>query len=306
MRQGSSEQLHRCWQSRFCARLRAPPTGGNQQQSFKRSSARWRRLNPGGLISPEHAREMEMEGSATKDGIPAKLTQFESPGQLLLKNDWMRFSTKIPAVVREVCVEPETAVSAYDGVESRFLTVTANGKKQASIRRQPENPDARAVRIYPLLLFLRPFGPPFNRIRKERLRLVDGVHLINGRKCLLVDDGEKRLWLDPDRGYVAVAAESYRPDGKTTFRAEMEYVRHPQLSWVPTSFQVDVFDLSKQEPLRINLSHRASHVQIDVGPRLQQRDFTLVFDSGTDVFDQRDRMHYKIEPGGGKGASKPY
>jgi len=39
---------------------------------------------------------------------------------------------------------------------------------------------------------------------------------------------------------------------------------------------------------------------------VRQREIALVFDSGTDVFDQRDRTHYKVGPGGGKGASKPY
>jgi hypothetical protein len=262
--------------------------------------ARWHevvQLNPGAFIPAVDAKEMGLDSSAGKEGVPRAPFRFECPCELLLKDSWMRYSTKVAGQDNgRTTVQDWT--SAYDGLESRFLWRSSDGRKQGEITKLETNYDSNAARLMPQLVYFRPFAASFGTLRKDRLRITKPDVVLKGRHCVLLDDGRKRIWIDSARACVPLAIEEYTSKGKTSYRAEIEYTEHPQLYWAPTSYKIDVVNIQDQN--KINLYYAASNIVVSAGVSLEQRDFKLDFGPGSTVFDERGHKPYVIGANGNK------
>jgi hypothetical protein len=254
-------------------------------------------LNAGGALTPDQAKEMEMEGDAAVTGLPTRSLRFECPGELLLKNDWMRLSTKV-CEQSNGTPRPLGWVSANDGVQSRFVEVSEDGAKQGEVLTIEENHQSHSVRIMPFLLYLRPFSAPFNILKRERLALKDPNARLGARQCILLDDGDTRVWVDPARACIPLAIEEYLADGRKTWRTDIEYQSHPVLYWFPSRYSVQVFDPGQQG--KVKESHVADQITVEPRLPLEQRDFALTFAPGTTVYDEKTKERYQIGADGSR------
>jgi|SRR5580704_543409 hypothetical protein len=264
-------------------------------------AVRWREVaqfKTGGLVSPLDAEGLELEGNATRTGIPSRDLRVEFPGELLLKGTWMRLSTKNCAQGSRPENTIDDSITGYDGVESRSLVVDADGLRTGAIMTRAENMESHSARIMPLLLYFRAFSEPFNMLDKSAMRIKNADSVSKGRHCIVVSDGHKVVWVDPSRSCLPLVIEEYRPDGLRTLRAEVEYAEHDQLFWVPARYRVECYDIAK--PTKVGVCYEVSDIVVKAALPLAQSDFALVFSPGTEVYDGRDGMRYKVGADGGK------
>ena len=159
---------------------------------------RWKetaQFNPGALLSPTMARAEEMEGKALDTGIPLEVVRFDCPSELLIKGEWMRYSTKTCRIENDTIV-PQDWISTYDGRDSRFLIVTKQGQKEGDITKLRTSPDSSSIRFFPLLVLFRPFEP-YGILARDKLAIEQTTSILNGRSCLILYDGKNRLWVEP-------------------------------------------------------------------------------------------------------------
>jgi hypothetical protein len=249
----------------------------------------------GGIFTPAQAKEMELAGELSVTGIPSHPLKFDCPGELLLKSDWMRLTTKACENINGV-TRPMGFVSSNDGAESRFLETSDDGRKNGDILKVNHNHQFRSVRLFPLLLYLRPFSAPFNVLLRDHLVIKDQHALLNGHACVVVQDGQRRAWIDPSRACIALAIEEYLPDGRITFRADIDYLSHPTLFWFPASYMIRVFDVATRSIIAV--SYQVTHITIEPHLSLHQRDFALTFEPGTTVYDERKHAQYVVASDG--------
>lgn len=252
----------------------------------------------GGLVSAEDVRGLEVDGVEAQMGIPPHPMRSEFPSELLLKDSWMRYATKSCGEQRAGGYKFDDEIASYDGVESRQLVLGADESKDGFITAQSSNWESNAVRLLPLMLYLRPFSPPFNILVKEALRVQQGDVVVKGRHCVLVTDGHKRVWIDPGRACVPIRIEESTKKRPIFARAEVEYVEHDQLYWTPISYRVEVFDRAKQS--KVNAVYEANRIVVEANLSLGQRDFGLSFPAGTAVYDGRNGERYKVAADGSK------
>jgi hypothetical protein len=265
-------------------------------------SIHWREVvhfAKGGLIAPEQAQFLGIEGPAAKTGIPAREMRADFPSELLLKGSWMKYSTKDGGpgpTERQAILD---SMSAYDGVESRDLTSNAAERVlYGNILTRAENTASHEGRLLPLLLYLRPFAEPFHNLNKRKLRVKAADAIVNHAHCVVVSDGLTSVWLDTARGCVPVVIEAYRPNGDKDYHAEVEYAADDVLFWAPKRTRVELYNIP--HPTHIDVSYEASDIVIKSRLSLSQRDFALVFPLGTAVYDGPHGTRYRVGPNGSK------
>jgi hypothetical protein len=239
----------------------------------------------------------------------AKQSTWTSPCEMLLKGGSMRYVGKTFSIVGG---SPNVIdhVSSYDGNESRYLQGTK--PPLGRILEKKVNTDARTSALLPLMLYFRPLAEPYDTLKRKTLKLVDERKTIDGHECVTVDDGSLRVNLDCERDFVPVAyqfylekgaqaAESSRP-GFVLQDGSIEYYRKQDaLRWYPKASQVTFHNRGQEGvPDRI----RGDGVQTQIGAPLKDRDFALIFEPGTVVWDARTREEYRIRDDGSKEITK--
>jgi hypothetical protein len=218
---------------------------------------------------------------------------------LLLKDSWMKFSTKDCGSGSTAEEAISASRSAYDGVESRSLTSNAGkGLLYGFISTKGENEDSHQARLLPLFMYFRPFAEPFHILTKRTLRIKAADVVVNNRHCVVVSDGLTSAWLDPLRACVPLVIEQYRPSGRCSLRAEIQYAEDDVLYWVPKRYRVNVYNIV--HPNKLDVCYELSDIVIKPRVSLSQRDFALIFPLGTNVYDGRDGTRYRVGPDGTK------
>jgi len=199
-------------------------------------------------------------------------------------------------------------VSSYDGNESRFL-MGLKPPRGTILEEDEKGCDAAKVAgRLPLMLYLRPLAETYDTLRRKTLKLLDGRKTIDGHECVTVDDGRTRVYLDCGRDFIPIACQRYLQKG---FRAAessqtgfvlldggIEYYRKQDvLRWYPKAFQVTMHNKGQQG---VANRTRGDGVQAEIGARLKDSDFALVFEPGTIVWDARTREEYRIREDGSK------
>jgi hypothetical protein len=240
------------------------------------------RYEVGAILSKEQAQMMQMRGKVFEQGTPTVPTLFHYPGELRLQDDKMKFVTK---TLRIDCAAPFLSLvpysSSYDGRESRMLMNLQRG----SILRERRNTDVDTPHILPILLCYRPLNPTFAVLRKDAMKLSEGPVLINGHKCVRVDDGRIRVYLDCQCGLIPVAFQRFRKNGDMYLDGTIEYASHGTLSFVPKHFELKRYF----RPSHVAETFSADITETQIGVRLPDEEFGLKFGPGTQVFDQRTR-----------------
>jgi hypothetical protein len=211
------------------------------------------------------------------------------PCEMLLKRSSMRYVSKTFSQVDGMI----DYVSSYDGNESRHLM---GGKRpRGTIFSEKADTNVHLFTLTPFMLYFRPLAEPFATLKRKELKLLDGRKTIDGHKCVTIDDGHLRVDLDCERDFVPVAYQSYLKNGVRYLDGSLEYYRydkHDGLSWVPKAFQV----ASK----RMGVTARGDRVQAEIGVPLKDSDFSLIFEPGTIVWDERTREEYLLRTDGSK------
>jgi hypothetical protein len=224
---------------------------------------------------------------------PAGPNGFTSPCEMLFKGASMRYDSQILSFAGKD-VSLVERVSSFDGNESRYRV---GGKQpRGGINTEKDNSDAICAANLPLRLCFRPLAEPYNTLRRKTLKLLDERKTVDGHECVTVDDGHLRVYLDCDRDFVPVAFEGY-VRGNRYMNGSLEYYRKQDaMKWVPKAFQVSCY-LKAQG---VSERHRGERVQTEIGAPLKDRDFALIFEPGTVVWDARTREEYRILSDGSK------
>lgn len=99
---------------------------------------------------------------------------------------------------------------------------------------------ARDGRVLPLLLLYRPLDAALGDFRPPSLRVEDEMGTVAGRPCLILNDGEDKVWVDPEREFIPLR---YRMSQRGRLRQSIEirYNHSPEKGWTPSDWTNEVF-----------------------------------------------------------------
>ncbi len=234
--------------------------------------------------------------------------EFTNPCEMLLKGDSSRYVGKSFDHGGGGKWTVIDLVESYDGKESRFLLGVNPPRGHILEEEKKGTGGTKNTDVWPLMLYFRPLGEPYDTLRRTTLKLLDERKTIDGHECVTIDDGRTRVYLDCDRDFIPVAcqlrlqkgfhaAESSRPGFVLTEGSIQYYRKQDALRWYPRAFQVTKHNKGQQG---VSNRTRCESVQTEIGAVFKDSDFTLTFEPGTVVWDARTREMYRILSDGSK------
>lgn len=173
---------------------------------------------------------------------PKKCVLDAVPVEMLLSGKWMRLTR--PSVRRGVddAIRLDTYISAFDGESSRMLFRFEN-RLDGTIRDESRNTDAPSFPVKPITLFARAFDRSFGSVDWERCAIRSKPELVNERSCYVVELDHTLMWVDLDRNCVIVRWQEMRKNGAIVYQADLDYVSHETLGYVPSKWRILQMDL---------------------------------------------------------------
>jgi hypothetical protein len=227
--------------------------------------------------------------------ILAKPSEFTFACEMLLKGDSMRYVGKTFSHNVGGGGNVIDHFLSYDRNEHTYLQGAKSPLRR--ILGERASTDDHLFTLLPFRLYFRPFAGPYAPLKQKTLKLLDDRKTIDGHECVTVDDGHLRVYLDRDRDFVPVAFQAYGGNGVLRLDGNIEYYsKEDAMRWVPKAFQVTLHVKGQNEADRI----RGDDVQTDIGDLLKDSDFSVIFEPGMTVWDERTGQQYRIRQDGSK------
>jgi hypothetical protein len=164
------------------------------------------------------------------------------------------------------------------------------------------------VDLWPLTLVFRPLDKRFHMsagsLYGKKPVLTDREVTVDGRTCLVIEQGRKEYWVDPARSYLplrvvettrVVTPEKIDLGDVITFQIAIQYSEDKEAGWIPVAWKTEISSRTDTEMLFVQ-SARVTEWQVN--RPIPESTFQLAFPPGTFVFVQPMKEEYILRADG--------
>jgi hypothetical protein len=228
-------------------------------------------------------------------GVPNQPAALTASGELLLRDAWMRYSSKKVRITAEGGIAQSPYVSSFDGESSRNLLRDEDrpdAPGDGLIFGREKNRDGTCRSLFPLAVHLRPLDPAFRFANRFDWRVVDSRAMLQDTPAVHLRNGPHDVWVDPARDYSVLLWQTAGRDGGVSMSLDLTYRRDPVIGWVPERWAI--VQLDRDGSGRIAHSIKGTVTTHEIGLELKQNDFRLEFPAGSRVQDRPTGRRFRV------------
>lgn len=199
---------------------------------------------------------------------------------------------------------PETMIAVFDGKVAKVLSQRPRNDDVLHslgwIRKSREHPDVRNSYLAPALWHYRPLSPSLGGFHADQLKLVKTDALVDGRRCLLLEERKagkplvlRNYWVDPERDMSIVRL--VRTWGQVVdHQCDISYQKDPKDGWRPIRWKA----ISFGDEGKVLHSGEDAVTDCNLNVPIPASSFEIDFPPGTEVFDRVNKRRFLVTPDG--------
>lgn len=227
---------------------------------------------------------------------PKMVISVMADNRLVIDGNKVRLEYHNPLPQNSVFLK-HSQIEVFDGVRWRAHYPVGIGESPIPQGILLDEPPGVEVGMSPAVLTFRWPDPEFRLFRIDQFKPSGRVEAIDGVKCIAYEfplrDSIQRCWLDPASNFVVRQVESER-GGHITVRNSISYRNDPTAGWVPTGWRVEVLE-SDGSPTFVR---ECEVTRLVLNQPIDPNEFTIVFEPGTQVYDQKSKKQFYVLGGG--------
>jgi hypothetical protein len=196
---------------------------------------------------------------------------------------------------------PRSSIDLFDGKIRQIQHYDLeSGDSTLILRENKIHSGAYGAVMHPLATVYRPISIGIAGFEAKNLTLANENATVDNKLVLVVDYGNGKVWIDPNKDYLPVRY-TIEDKGVTYWRTEITYTRDDDHGWLPQSWTVEALDKSG----KIQISEIARVVQFSINKPIADFEFELKLSGGALVYDLINKSEYILRPDGTRSELDP-